>query len=247
MSTSSGSAICSRNPPKCGRPEELRRGDRPTVPSDAARSRRAKTCGFHRRDWLTMNSSPVTSAAAARDSASARDAAAGFSPSTGSPANSAAGRDRVVRVRHGDVDERLRADGPGQLDGVRSRPGRRGRPSSSATCAGTRDVEVGEPGQRPRPATARMASSQARPMPAGAGEDDPSGSVALPGSAGRSSRRLPRGGVHAVVVGHRPAVAVAVEEVAGLVAQQFGCRRSGRSVRAHATPLAMTRRTSLWW
>jgi hypothetical protein len=89
MSTSSGYAISSRYPPN--------RSDRknavltvPIGPSRAIIARSAASCGFHRRDWLTMNSSPVTSAAAASDSARPTFSATGFSPSTGRPANNAA-------------------------------------------------------------------------------------------------------------------------------------------------------------
>ena len=72
------------------------RGLANTVPTDPTRPSRPTIalsiaiCGFQRRDWLTMNSSPVTSDAAASESASATVGVTGFSPRTGRPAKSAA-------------------------------------------------------------------------------------------------------------------------------------------------------------
>ncbi|GIM93681.1 hypothetical protein Ato02nite_054740 [Paractinoplanes toevensis] len=62
----------------------------PIGPRCRVMARSRDSCGFHRRDWLTMNSSPVSSAAATSERARLSESATGFSPSTGRPANNAA-------------------------------------------------------------------------------------------------------------------------------------------------------------
>ena len=89
MSSSNGWSIWSRNPPKWG---ALKNSvvSTPGRPIAEIWFLNAHKCSLYRRDWLTMNSSPVISAAAASERPCATVDATGFSPSTGRPANSAA-------------------------------------------------------------------------------------------------------------------------------------------------------------
>jgi len=103
----------------------------PIAPSSPNIPRRANSWGFQRRDWLTMNSSPLTSDAAASDRARARVSAIGFSPRTAARRTTRRG-DGVGGHRNRHVDDGLGAGGGRERDRVGSRPEGSGRPRSAA-------------------------------------------------------------------------------------------------------------------
>jgi hypothetical protein len=168
MSTISGCAISSRKPPKRGA-REKRVATRPAPPRSPASRAASRRCGLCRRDWETMNSLPVASACPASESASARVAAHGFSPSTGYPACSASAVTRVVGGGDRDVDDRCAPRPRGRPRGRRCRCALASR--SPRTARGPRRRSAAAPSMTSATPTRRASRErstveiQALPMP----------------------------------------------------------------------------------
>ena len=168
--------------------------------------------------------------AAASERACATVGVTGFSPRTGRPANERGRGHGVVRLGDGHVDDGVGAGcgGPPRRRPCRSRPTARTRRPLPAPPPG--------PGRRrrrgPPRSTGRSVSSQARPMP-------PAPTTTR--RNGPSARDRPELAAHPA----DPGSAANSSPVSWR--RSAGSARSGRSVTAHSTAFAMTRRTSGWW